>query len=281
VTAVTSARATRLLGVSALAAVAATVYLGLWVTPPDVVQGNLVRLIYVHPPVAWVAYLAFGVTALASVLYLWPRTRSLAWDRLAAASAEVGVVFTALTLATGSIWGRPTWGVWWTWDARLTTTALLLVLYLGYLALRRVPGQPDTRAKRSAIAALVAVIDVPIVHLSVVWWRTLHQSATVLTPNLQPTVHGSMAWTMLLGFVAFTLVYAWLLVHRYRLETAEEELETEGLSAALAERRAEAAEGGVALGGGADGDGADGDGDGGGAAPEPADPRADATVVSR
>jgi heme exporter protein C len=281
VTAVTSARATRLLGVSALAAVAATVYLGLWVTPPDVVQGNLVRLIYVHPPVAWVAYLAFGVTALASVLYLWPRTRSLAWDRLAAASAEVGVVFTALTLATGSIWGRPTWGVWWTWDARLTTTALLLVLYLGYLALRRVPGQPDTRAKRSAIAALVAVIDVPIVHLSVVWWRTLHQSATVLTPNLQPTVHGSMAWTMLLGFVAFTLVYAWLLVHRYRLETAEEELETEGLSAALAERRAEAAEGGVALDGGADGGGADGDGDGGGAAPEPADPRADATVVSR
>ncbi len=280
-TAVTSARATRLLGVSALAAVAATVYLGLWVTPPDVVQGNLVRLIYVHPPVAWVAYLAFGVTALASVLYLWPRTRSLAWDRLAAASAEVGVVFTALTLATGSIWGRPTWGVWWTWDARLTTTALLLVLYLGYLALRRVPGQPDTRAKRSAIAALVAVIDVPIVHLSVVWWRTLHQSATVLTPNLQPTVHGSMAWTMLLGFVAFTLVYAWLLVHRYRLETAEEELETEGLSAALAERRAEAAEGGVALDGGADGGGADGDGDGGGAAPEPADPRADATVVSR
>ncbi len=280
-TAVTSARATRLLGVSALAAVAATVYLGLWVTPPDVVQGNLVRLIYVHPPVAWVAYLAFGVTALASVLYLWPRTRSLAWDRLAAASAEVGVVFTALTLATGSIWGRPTWGVWWTWDARLTTTALLLVLYLGYLALRRVPGQPDTRAKRSAIAALVAVIDVPIVHLSVVWWRTLHQSATVLTPNLQPTVHGSMAWTMLLGFVAFTLVYAWLLVHRYRLETAEEELETEGLSAALAERRAEAAEGGVALDGGADDGGADGDGDGGGAAPEPADPRADATVVSR
>ena len=251
-TAMTSARAARALGLAALAAVAATVYLGLWVTPPDVVQGDLARLIYVHPPVAWVAYLAFGVTALASVLYLWPRTRSLAWDRLAGASAEVGVVFTALTLVTGSIWGRPTWGVWWTWDARLTTTALLLVLYLGYLALRRVPGQPDTRAKRSAIAALVAVVDVPIVHLSVVWWGTLHQSASVLTPNLQPTVHGSMAWTMLLGFFAFTLVYAWLLVHRYRLETLEERLETEGLSVALAERRAEAVEDAVALEDGAD-----------------------------
>ncbi len=242
----TPARVTRALGVAALAAVAATVALGLWVTPPDVVQGDLVRLIYVHPPVAWVAYLAFGVTALASVLYLWPRTRSLAWDRLAGSSAEVGVVFTALTLVTGSIWGRPTWGVWWTWDARLTTTALLLVLYLGYLALRRVAGQPDTRAKRSAVAALVAVVDVPVVHLSVVWWRTLHQSATVLTPNLQPTVHGSMAWTMLLGFCAFTLVYAWLVVHRYRLETLEERLETDGLSIALAERRAEAADGVVA-----------------------------------
>lgn len=237
-----STRATRALGIAAILATAATVYLGLWVTPPDVVQGDLVRLIYVHPPVAWVAYLAFVVTALASVLYLWPRTRSLAWDRLAGASAEVGVVFTALTLVTGSIWGRPTWGVWWTWDARLTTTALLFVLYLGYLALRRVPGQPEARAKRSALAALVAVIDVPVVHLSVVWWRTLHQSATVLTPNLQPTVHGSMAWTMLLGFCAFTLVYAWLLVHRYRLATLEERLETEGLSIALEERRAEAAE---------------------------------------
>jgi heme exporter protein C len=117
-----------------------------------------------------------------------------------------------------------------------------LVLYLGYLALRRVAGHAETRAKRSAVAALIAVVDVPIVHLSVVWWRTLHQSATVLTPNLQPTVHGSMAWTMLLGFCAFTLVYAWLLVRRYRLETLEERLETEGLSVALAERRAEAAE---------------------------------------
>jgi heme exporter protein C len=247
VTGRTAARATRALGIAALATVAATVYLGLWVTPPDVVQGDLARLIYVHPPVAWVAYLAFAVTALSSVLYLWPRTRSLAWDRLAGASAEVGVVFTALTLVTGSVWGRPTWGVWWTWDARLTTTALLLVLYLGYLALRRVP---ETRAKRSAIAALVAVVDVPIVHLSVVWWRTLHQSATVLTPSLQPTVHGSLAWTMLLGFCAFTLVYAWLLVHRYRLETLEERLETEGLSVALAERRAEAAEGAIAPQGG-------------------------------
>ena len=138
----------RALGAAALVSMAVTVWLGLWVTPPDKVQGQLVRLVYIHPPIAWVAlYLAFGTAALASVLWLWPRTRSRFWDNLAAASMEVGTVFTALTLVTGSIWGRPTWGVWWAWDARLTSTALLLVLQLGYLALRRVPGDADSRAR--------------------------------------------------------------------------------------------------------------------------------------
>ena len=148
----------RLVGLAAVVATAATVWLALWVTPPDKVQGNLVRLVYLHPPVAWVAlYLAFGLAALSSLLYLWPRTRSMFWDRLAAASVEIGVLFNALTLVTGSLWGRPTWGVWWTWDARLTSTALLLVLFIGYLALRRVPADAETRAKRCAVAALVAV----------------------------------------------------------------------------------------------------------------------------
>ena len=237
--------ATRLLGAVALAAMVATVCLGLWVTPPDAVQGQLVRLIYLHPPVAWVAYLAFGVTALASLLWLWPRTRSGKWDCLAGASAEVGVVFTALTLVTGSIWGRPSWGVWWTWDARLTTTALLLILFVGYLALRRVPGEPHVRARRSAIAALVAGVDVPIVHMSVIWWRTLHQPPTVLNSALNPSIHGSMAWTLLLGFVAFTLTYAWLLVHRYQIEVMREDVEDTSLELALEERRAEAVPGPV------------------------------------
>ncbi len=115
-------------------------YLGLVATPPDQVQGDLVRLIYIHPAVSTLAFVAFGITALASLLYLLPRTRSRRWDRLAGASAEVGVVFCALSLATGSIWGRPAWGVWWTWDARLTLTALLCALFVGYLALRRTGG---------------------------------------------------------------------------------------------------------------------------------------------
>ncbi len=169
---------------------ALTVWLGLWVTPPDEVQGNLARLLYIHPAVATVAlYWAGGVALLGSLLYLWPRTRSFFWDRLAASAVEVGAVFSALTLVTGSLWGRPVWGVWWTWDARLTSTALLLLLELGYLALRRVPADAHIRAKRCAVAAILIAIDVPIVHFSVDWWNTLHQSGTILDPGFNLHVH--------------------------------------------------------------------------------------------
>ncbi|MBV8236714.1 MAG: cytochrome c biogenesis protein CcsA, partial [Acidimicrobiia bacterium] len=173
----------------------------------------------------------------------WRRTRSLFWDRLAAASVEVGVVFNALTLATGMLWGRPSWGGWWTWDARLTSTAVLFVLFLGYLALRRVGGDSDARAKRNSIAALAACIDLPIVHKSVEWWRTLHQKSTLLDENtfMHPHIHGSMYWTVMLGIVAFVLLFAWLLIHRYRLAKLEDRAEDEGLERAIAERRAEGA----------------------------------------
>ena len=235
----TKSAATALLGFAALVALATTVVLGLRL-PPTVEQGTYARLIAIHPPLAWAAYLAFGVCAVASALWLWRRTRSPAWDRLAAASAEIGVVFCALTLVTGSIWGRPTWGVWWTWDARLTSTALLLALFVGYLALRRVSYDPEARARRAAVAALVAVADVPIVHFSVDWWRTLHQGRSLAQLTPQRDLDGSYTSVMLLGFVAMTLVYAWLVVHRYRVEALEERLEAEGLDVALEERRAEA-----------------------------------------
>ena len=232
----------RIIGIAAVVGVALTVWLGLWVTPPDQVQGNLVRLVYLHPGVAWVAlYLAFGLAAGASLLYLWPRTRSLFWDRLAAAAVEVGVVFNVCTLISGSIWGKPTWGVYWAWDARLTSTAVLLVLFLGYLALRRVPAEPEVRAKRSAFVALFASVDVPIVHFSVLWWKTLHQGATVLNPDLSPTIHGSMAWTLLLSFVALTLVFVWMLLVRYRIGVLEDWLGSGELDVALLERQSEGA----------------------------------------
>src|ERR1700693_3206586 len=175
-----------------------TVWLGLWVTPPDVVQGNLARLLYIHPPLATVAlYWPGGVAAGGSLLYLWPRTRSFFWDRLAASAVEVGAVFAALTLVTGSLWGRPAWGVWWTWDARLTTTALLLLLGIGYLALRRVPADLTGGARGWAVAALLIAVDIPIVHFSVDWWNTLHQGGTIVDPGFQLHVHGSMLWAML------------------------------------------------------------------------------------
>ena len=232
-------QATFVLGAAALVALGSTVALGLSL-PPTREQDEYARLIAIHPPLAWAAYLAFGVTAVASALYLWPRTRGRWWDRLAAASAEVGVVFTALTLVTGSIWGRPTWGVWWTWDARLTSTALLLALFLGYLALRGVHADLHTRAKRCAIAALVAVVDVPIVHFSVEWWRTLHQGRSLAQLSPQSDLDGSYTAVMLLGFVAMSLVYGWLLVHRYRVEALEDQAHGQGLERALEERRAEA-----------------------------------------
>ena len=235
----TKSAGTALVGAAAMLALGTTVVLGLRL-PPTKEQGPYARLIAIHPPLAWAAYLAFGLTAVASILWLWRRTRSSTWDRLAAASAEVGVVFCALTLVTGSIWGRPTWGVWWTWDARLTSTALLLALFLGYLALRRVAADPEARARRSAVAALVAVADVPIVHFSVDWWRTLHQGRSLAQLTPQRDLDGSYTSVMLLGFIAMTLVYAWLVVHRYRVEGLEERLESEGLDLALEERRAEA-----------------------------------------
>ncbi|MEX2254024.1 MAG: cytochrome c biogenesis protein CcsA [Acidimicrobiia bacterium] len=226
----------RAVGWSAVAALVVLALFGLWGAPPDKVQGDAQRLMYLHVPAAWIAYLAFAVTAICSALWLWRRTRSPVWDRIAGASAELGVVFTALTLVLGSLWGRPVWGVWWAWDARLVTTAVLLFLYLGYLALRRVPAAADARAKRCAIAALIAFVDVPIVHFSVTWWRTLHQEATVFDPELKANIHGVMAFTLWFGVLAFTLVYVALLDRRYKLASLEEDLDERELEQAIAER---------------------------------------------
>jgi heme exporter protein C len=232
--------AAQILGPTALVTTALTVYLGIWVTPQDDVQGNLARMLYIHPAAAWIAlYVGFGTAIIASLMYLWPRTRSTAADHVAASAMEVTLVYTILTLITGSLWGRPAWGVWWVWDARLTSTAVLAVLVAGYLALRRAIDDPELRARRSAVLALVAAINVPVVHFAVVWWKTLHQGATILTPGSGILVHGIMAWTMLLSFIAFTLVYAWMVRERYRIAIRQQTRDDRELAHAVSARHSE------------------------------------------
>ena len=190
--------------------------------PPDQLQGDLQRLMYVHVPAAWLAYLSFAITFGASAGWLWRRTARL--DRLAAGSAEVGVFFTGLTIVVGSVWGKPVWGVWWTWDPRLVTTALMFFVYLGYLALRRATLDPTVRARRAAVFGVLAFAQVPVVHMSVIWWRALHQPPTVLKPG-DPSIDHWMLAALMLNVLAFTAVYAVLLRSRIRLAADEEALE--------------------------------------------------------
>lgn len=198
-------------------------------------MGEMVRIMYVHVPMAIGAYLAFLTTAVTSVIYLWKKTEG--WDLLAAASAEIGVVFTALTLATGSIWGHIAWGTWWEWDARLTTALLMFIIYLGYLALRSAIVDPVVRARRAAVVGLVAFANVPIVHFSVTWWRSIHQDATI--SRFDPTIDGLKLFALMFGMILVLALYVWLMMHRFRLQYAQHQLEARGLDVALAERRAE------------------------------------------
>jgi heme exporter protein C len=196
-------------------------------SPPDAVQGEYVRIMFVHVPSAWLAFLAFGVAMAGSVIWLVKRA-PLA-DAVAAASVSVGVFFTGLALLTGMIWGRPVWGTFWDWgDARMMTTAVMFFVYLGYLALRRSIDDPEQRARRSAVLGVVAFAQVPIVHFSVIWWRTLHQGPTLVRPD--PTIDGRMLFALLVNLFAFTVIYIVLLVIQIRLSATEDALEARMLA---------------------------------------------------
>jgi heme exporter protein C len=210
------------LGALAALAVLAGFYLAMFDVPPDALQGDVQRIMYIHVPTAWVAFLAFFVVFLASLVYLWKRLPEA--DRVAYASAEIGVLFTALTLIDGAIWGKPTWGTWWTWDARLTTTALLLVIYVGYLMLRSYIDEPERRARLSALVGIVGFIDVPIIYMSVLWFRTLHQPPSIQQGGA--SMPDSMLFTLLFNFGAYTLVYLFFLVKRVRIEGLQAILDT-------------------------------------------------------
>src|SRR5438105_12872216 len=211
---------TRLLGWLAALALAAGVIMGFAIAPRESTQGNVQRIMYLHVPTAWVAYLAFGVVLVASVAYLVRRQSGA--DRIAHASAEVGVVFTGLAIASGSIWGKPTWGTWWTWDARLTSVAILFVMYLGYLLLRGMIDERERGARYAAVLGIIAALDVPLVHFSVYWWRTLHQPPSLLKPG-GFTGSSSILWPLLVNLLAFILLYVYFVARRARLLRAQAE----------------------------------------------------------
>lgn len=215
---------TRVLGLVTAGAILLGLCTALLIVPQDAIQGEAQRIMYLHVPMAWNSYLAFAVVCFSSVAYLLKRDP--AWDRRAAASAEIGVMFTALTIAAGSIWGKPTWGTWWTWDARLTTTAVLLFIYVGYLVVRQVVGEPAQRARLSAIIGILGFLDIPLIRLSVQWWRTLHQRPTIFRKGGM-TIDSFMLFTLFLNLVAFVCLYLYLMLKRTELEVVRETLAEE------------------------------------------------------
>lgn len=210
-------------------------FLALVTTPKDAVQGDAVRLLYIHVPTAWLAYLSFIVTSISCVMILIyngkkPSAESKAklstWDTIALSSAQIGLLFCGLTLILGMLWGKPTWGVFWTWDARLITTVILFISYCAYLAVRSLPqgdGQGDGQGKGVekvyAIVGIIAAINIPIVHFSVNWWRTLHQEATVFNSELKAQISGSMAFTLWFGVLIFSILYVSLMINLYSKNT--------------------------------------------------------------
>jgi len=192
-------------------------------SPREVNLGQSARLLYLHVPSITVAYIAFTLTLIASAAYL--ATKRIGWDHLAVAAAEVGAVFTGLTILIGMIWAKPTWGVFWTWSARLTLTAIMFFVYLGYLALRRAIADPEVRARRSAILGMLSVVQIPIVHFSVIWWRDIHQLGTIASPTgIQ--MDTPLLIALLAAAGAFILLAATLLDLRFGIAKLEYRIET-------------------------------------------------------
>jgi heme exporter protein C len=212
------------LSVSAAAAVVIAFVRAIYFTPYEAIQGPAQKIFYVHAPAAWVAFLAFGLVGVASALYLWLREARL--DRIAEASAEVGLVFTTVVLITGPLWGKPIWGTYWTWDARLTLTLFLWFIYLGYLVLRGAIDDHAMRARYSAVLGILGALLIPFIHLSVYLFRTLHPKPILLKPDA-PSLPPEMLMTVMIAFAAFTLLYLALLRARYRLAVERDEIISE------------------------------------------------------
>lgn len=192
-----------------------------WV-PTEARQGVIQRIFYLHVPSAWVAFMAFGVVAIASAVYLWLGDERA--DMAALAAAEGGMVFTAIVLTSGPLWGKIAWGTYWTWEPRLTLTLLLGFIYLGYMMVRNATDSPERGKRFAAVVGIVGAINIPLIHMSVYWFRSLHPDPVVLKPD-GPTLDGDMLTTLMVGLLAFTLLFFGLMTLRYGVERARHTLE--------------------------------------------------------
>lgn len=219
------------LGLLTVAVLTVGIFMAFVYAPTDRDQGDAQRIFYIHVPMAWLAYLAMGVVFVGSVGYMWKRSERM--DRLARSSAELGFLFTTLVLITGSLWGRPIWNTWWQWEARLTTTLVLWFIFIGYFMVRAYAGDRERGARYAAVLGIIGAIDVPIIHQSVKWWRTLHPQPIVLDSS-GPNLPDSMLATLMVCMIGFTLLYAYLMVQKTRVEWARDVLAERELTALLA-----------------------------------------------
>lgn len=190
-------------------------------SPVEQNQGIVQKIFYFHVSSAWVGFLAFFIVFLSSILFLWKKERK--WDILAHSSAEIGVIFTTLVLMTGPLWAKPIWGVWWSWDPRLTTTLILWLIYVSYLMLRSQTIGEYQKAKFAAVLGIVGFLDVPLIHISVLWWRTLHPKPIVLKTGT-PALPMSMFYTLIICLISFTLLYLIMISQRINIEKMKDEI---------------------------------------------------------
>ncbi|MBN1559259.1 cytochrome c biogenesis protein CcsA [candidate division KSB1 bacterium] len=211
-----------LLSILSYVAILASLYMALIYAPTEKSMGAVQRIFYFHVPSAWVSFIAFGVVAVASFLFL--RSGAAKWDLLARSAAEVGMLFLTLVLLTGPLWAKPVWGVYWTWDARLTTSFILWLIYMAYLMLRSYVVDRERGARFAAVFGIIGFLDVPIVYMSIRWWRTLHPSA-VIAGSDGSGLESSMLQTLLVCVVAFTLLFITLLIYLYQSTMLSDEIE--------------------------------------------------------
>ncbi|MFQ5742930.1 MAG: cytochrome c biogenesis protein CcsA [Acidobacteriota bacterium] len=210
---------------AAASAMVASLYAALIYAPSDSYQGDVQRLFYLHVPAALTMYVAITMVFLASILYL--QRRESRWDEVGAAAAEVGTLFGTIVLITGPIWARPIWGTWWTWDARLTSFFILWLIFVAYLMLRAYGGSPEQVARYCAVLAIIGFLDLPIIHFSVQWWRTLHPQPVLMTEQgLGANLPGSMLIAFAVGLVSTLLLFCVLFLLRLRIERMSRRLLT-------------------------------------------------------